>query len=626
MLRLLVASLVLFGGTALASPPPPPLPGLSGPLSLGPYFEVLIDRDAKLSFEEVRSSRWDAEFQRHTGEVLNLGYTSSALWLRFRLPREQLPAEGLLLEIRWPLLDHIEFYVPQPGDREGLRYRQLVVGDTLPWHVREVKDRNFVFRLLPSATPGEESFYLRVTTDGTITVPAYLWRSDVFASYSRTSQIGFGMFYGLLLALILYNLMLFISLRDIAYLYYVLYAVAFAIGLVCFDGFGFEYFGPDGQWWPNNGFATFSSLAALFAMQFVRAFLGTAASAPYSDRVLQVVVGISGFLAFCGATGWLLSYRYVTTSMTMIMLFTPALVAFIGIRAMLGGYRVARFLLLAWVFLLAGFVISSLRTFGVLPYTFYTLHSIHVGIATDLLLLSFALADRINFMRREARLEKAKAQAMEIASRHKSELLLRVLPEAVIPRLQAGESPIADQFADVTVVFADIIGFTPLSERLGPKRMVLLLNDLFGRFDLAASRLGVEKIETTGDGYLAVGGAPRPLDNHPEAVAEFALAIVGAASEVPVSETEHVQIRVGIHTGPVFAGVVGESRFHYKIFGETVNTASRIQGHAGSGRILISESTFKRVQSKFNIRKHDVVELKGHGPMQTYWLLSRSTS
>jgi class 3 adenylate cyclase len=214
--------------------------------------------------------------------------------------------------------------------------------------------------------------------------------------------------------------------------------------------------------------------------------------------------------------------------------------------------------------------------------------------------------------------------ALEREERKSQALLSNVFPEPVIARLRSGESPIADQFADVTVVFADIVEFTPLAERLGPKRTVLLLNELFRMFDQCALRLGVEKIETTGDGYLAVGGAPGILDDHPEAVAQFALDVTEPARLTRISETEHIQIRVGVHTGPVFGGVIGESRFHYKIFGETVNTASRIQGQSRPGHVLVSETTYKRIRHKYSLEEHGTIDLKGHGPMRTYWLKARS--
>jgi class 3 adenylate cyclase len=223
------------------------------------------------------------------------------------------------------------------------------------------------------------------------------------------------------------------------------------------------------------------------------------------------------------------------------------------------------------------------------------------------------IAYRLRLRQREMR------AALEREERKSHELLVNVFPAAVVPRLRAGESPIADQFADVTVVFADIVEFTPLAERLGPKRTVVLLNDLFRRFDQAASRLGVEKIETAGDGYLAVAGAPQPHDDHPTAAADFALAAVEAARE------QGVPIRVGIHTGPIFGGVIGESRFHYKVFGDTVNVASRVQGQALPGRILASEATGKRIAATHVLEERGTIELKGHGPMRTWWLLSRIT-
>ena len=212
-------------------------------------------------------------------------------------------------------------------------------------------------------------------------------------------------------------------------------------------------------------------------------------------------------------------------------------------------------------------------------------------------------------------------QAIELEQKKSRQLLLRVFPEAVIPRLNAGENPIADEFADVTVLFSDIVGYTALAEELGPRKTVMLLNDLYKRFDQIAAELSVEKIETVGDGYLAVGGAPERNDNHPQSVAAMALRMIEAAREVPVANGERVQIRIGLHTGPVFGGVIGEHRFHYAIFGETVNVASRVQSQSQPGGVLVSESTYKRLKGNHRLEECGSMELKGHGPMRTYWLL-----
>jgi class 3 adenylate cyclase len=275
-------------------------------------------------------------------------------------------------------------------------------------------------------------------------------------------------------------------------------------------------------------------------------------------------------------------------------------------------------------FLLLGFTLSAigavLAWLGMGLKTHLDTEPLLTGVSIAAIL---GYAAMIGYRAQRLRKQQRKTRAaLEQEERKSQQLLSNVFPEPVIPRLRAGESPIADQFADVTVVFVDIVEFTPLAERLGPKRTVLVLNELFRKFDQSALRLGVEKIETTGDGYLAVGGAPGALDDHAEAVAQFALEALEAARSTSVSEAEHVRIRVGIHTGPVFGGVIGESRFHYKIFGETVNTASRIQGQARPGRILVSETTYKRIQVTHALEEHGTLDLKGHGPMRTYWLVS----
>jgi signal transduction histidine kinase len=389
---------------------------------------MLVDQDAKLGLEEVRG----AAFQQNSQDVPNLGFTSSALWLRFRLPLELSLDEELLVEIRHPPLDRIELYVPVAGEEARTRYERRVVGDRLPWDVREVKDRHYVFRL-KRAPRDSDHIYLRVTTTGNLLVPAYLWHPDLFAAHSRASELGFGLFYGLLLALILYNLMLFISVRDRLYLYYVLYGVSFSLWLLVFDGFAFAYFGPEGDWWANNAFATFTSLAALFGALFARNFLSTRGFAPWADRLLITFAFIGGFLAFCGATDWIVSYRAIASSNAATAIALAVTVLFVAVRAMLAGYRGARFFLLAWAALLVSLVVFPLRSFGILPVTFFSTYSVHLGLALDLILLSFALGDRFNLMRREARLARTEARAMEIASKHKSDFLANMSHELRTP-------------------------------------------------------------------------------------------------------------------------------------------------------------------------------------------------
>ena len=242
------------------------------------------------------------------------------------------------------------------------------------------------------------------------------------------------MFYGLIAALILYNLMLFLSVQDRLYLYYVLYASTLAGWLLGYDGFVYEYLGYEGGgWWPNNGLAISVSLALAFGAQTARSFLDTPRSAPLLDPILATLVAVAGVLAVFAATGWLVPYHIVFMSISVMAVLLTATVLFVGVRALSAGYRSARFFLLAWAALLVSLVVFPLRNFALLPHTFLVSHSIHIGFALDLILLSFALGDRFNLMRREARFARIEARAMEIASKHKSDFLANMSHELRTP-------------------------------------------------------------------------------------------------------------------------------------------------------------------------------------------------
>jgi signal transduction histidine kinase len=478
-----VLALSAAAGITAARPPAPPLPDSRGPILLGPYFEVFVDREAKLGFEEVRT----APFERSTQEVPSFGFTGSAIWLRFRLPSDLSSDEELLLEIRNPPLDRIEFYVPAPTAQFQ---RQQVVGDTLPWGLREIKDRNYVFRL--KRTEGDDQdLYLRVTSQGAMVVGAYLWRPDEFATHSRAAQLAFGFFYGLLLALIFYNLMVFLSIQDRLYLYYVLYGITSSMWLFASDGFVFEYLGPEGGWWPNNGFATCLGLSLLFGAHFARTFLDAGRVSRWADHLLMTFTVAGGLLAICGASGWFLSYRSILSSMSAIAILVAAAVLFVAVRALLAGYRAARFLLLAWAALLVSLVVYPLRNFGLLPQTFFTAYSVHIGLALDLILLSFALGDRVKLMRREAQLAKTEARAMEIATKHKSDFLANMSHELRTPLnaiLGFSEMLRERYFGDLTAKQAEYVN----DIREAGSHLLALINDILDLSKVEAGRMELD--------------------------------------------------------------------------------------------------------------------------------------
>jgi class 3 adenylate cyclase len=212
------------------------------------------------------------------------------------------------------------------------------------------------------------------------------------------------------------------------------------------------------------------------------------------------------------------------------------------------------------------------------------------------------------------------AKALD-AERQKSErLLLNILPGPVATRLKANEQPIADGFSDVTVLFADIAGFTPFAERMPPHELVSLLNAIFSRFDALAERQGLEKIKTIGDAYMLAAGIPEPRADHAEAVVEMALDMVDAAREFKEPDGSPIQMRIGINTGPVVAGVIGTKKFIYDLWGDTVNTASRMESHGLRGTIQLSETTRRLLPDRYALEPRGPVEIKGKGAMKT-WLV-----
>ena len=210
------------------------------------------------------------------------------------------------------------------------------------------------------------------------------------------------------------------------------------------------------------------------------------------------------------------------------------------------------------------------------------------------------------------------------AERERSEqLLLNILPVPIADRLKSGESTIADGFDEVTVLFSDLVGFTEMSSKISAEKLVGRLNDVFRAFDSLATDLGVEKIKTIGDAYMVVGGLPLPQSDHAERIAEMGLGMLRAIDDYNDKADEPLGIRIGINTGPVVAGVIGSTKFAYDLWGDAVNTASRMESTGAPGRIQVSESSNTLLKDTFELEHRGLVSVKGKGEMDTYFLVRR---
>jgi class 3 adenylate cyclase len=214
-------------------------------------------------------------------------------------------------------------------------------------------------------------------------------------------------------------------------------------------------------------------------------------------------------------------------------------------------------------------------------------------------------------------------QALEMEQQKSERLLLNILPEAVAQQLKQEQRTIAEHFAEVTVLFADIVGFTQLSAGIPPDEMVRLLNQIFSAFDQLAEQHGLEKIKTIGDAYMVVGGLPTKRPNHTEAIADMALDMQKAIVRFNVEQNQSFSMRMGIHTGPVVAGVIGIKKFIYDLWGDTVNIASRMESQGLAGCIQVTQAIYERLKDNYQLEERGSVYIKGKGQMVTYLLKER---
>ena len=219
--------------------------------------------------------------------------------------------------------------------------------------------------------------------------------------------------------------------------------------------------------------------------------------------------------------------------------------------------------------------------------------------------------------------EKTFLADLEQEKRRSETLLLNILPRSIVNRMRNGETTIADRISEATILFCDVVGFTTLSQDLTPDRTIDFLNKIFSGFDRLVAEHAVEKIKTIGDAYMVAAGIPEAQSDHANRIAALAPRMLDAVATIATATDLPLQARIGIHTGPIIAGVIGTHKFAYDVWGDTVNTASRMESHSLPGRIQLSGATRVALGNGFKLERRGVIEVKGKGMMETYFLNGR---
>ncbi len=362
-------------------------------LALTGHLQVAIDPDGRADAAAMFARQARGQFAPLPGGRAAFGFTEGAHWFHATLRNQSHPEQRWLLVLHYPLLDNVDIYLRYPDGR----VEHATSGDTLPFSARSIRYRHpNVWVDLPQRT--EVELLVRVSSRSSMQVPLALYTPKAFAELERDSQFGIGLFYGILLALFCYNLVLWLSLRDASHFWYMFHVSAFGLVMFCLNGLAFEYLWPNSPWWANQAIPVSMALSQIAMHQFCRVFLELRQRQPRADKVS---LGIIGYFILMGLLSFVVDYRAAVRPMTLAVFPGAAFILYLAITSIRQGYAPAKVFLLAWAFLLLGTALYASVSVGLLNKNFLTEYGIQIGSAMEMILLSFALAYRYAKLRGE---------------------------------------------------------------------------------------------------------------------------------------------------------------------------------------------------------------------------------
>lgn len=569
------------------------------PVNLTDTMEFYIDEGGNLDFTEILKLP-DAQFQPAAGR--NPGFTVKPVWLRFRLPDYE---ERMLLRHDYALTDYLTLYAPAASGG----YSSQTTGDMQPFSTRALRQR------LPSFwidAVKNRWYYIRLQTYGSVNLSFQLMTAQQAMEHDNVSQYFLGIFFGTILVMFFYNLFIFVSLREPAYVFYCLYIASFALVAATLNGSAFQLLWPESPWLQNHAFPLFANLAMGCGLVFVALFLNLSELNRWLYRIAWGMAAIP--LLFFIAT----LAVHPGTMVKATNAFGIPWVLFIlssGIYAFVRGYKPARYFLLAWIMMLLGTTVFTLTTRGVLPPNPFLLNGMFFGSALEVILLSLALADRINQLKKDKERLQLEALARQRLltdsySRFFPRRILDLLNRESVEQIQLGDAA----RREMTVLFADIRGFTSISEKMTPEENFRFLNSYLKRVGPIIRENDGFIDKYIGDGIMAL---------FPEQAASALHAAIKMQATVRKynhhrmrSGYDPIRVGIGIHKGPLMVGTVGEAeRMDGTVISDAVNLAARIESLTKKfdAGILISEMVFHELPdpTQYNARVIARVKVKG---------------
>lgn len=576
-------------------------------IEIGRNFSYYEDTAKNKTIAQISAGEFAGNFVDSTTDTLNFGQTNNDYWLKVTFERKSDAPRSRVLEIDQSNIDIVEFYAPVAGGK----FEVHAAGMLYPFGARQIKNRNFVFAI-ELAQGEQKTFYIRARTCGGLILPFVFWDKETFTDYNANVQHGLGFYYGIMLVMILYNLFIYFSVRDVSYFYYVCYITGLLWLQLVLTGHGFQYIWPNGTWLQRNSYILSSNFMLAAVLMFSKRFLNTKELVPRLDKAFKITIGFLTFLFFTP----LVLPPEITTKATLAVTIPPVvMVLAAAIIAFVKKYRPARFFLLAFTVLQLAGIIVVLKFTNVLGSNVFTDYGLYFGSALEVVLLSIALADRINIMKTEK--EEAQRKTLEM-QKILTESYARFVPRDFLANLGKDsilDVKLGDQIQkNMAILFSDIRSFTTLSENMTPEENFNFINSYLGRMSPIIQRHGGFIDKFIGDAIMAL-------------FQKSVVDAVGAGVEMQLYLKEYnayrtgkgykpIEIGIGVHTGSLMLGTIGaEDRLEGTVISDTVNLASRIETltKVYGSRIAVSETTILEIKplQKFHFRFLDRVTVKG---------------
>ncbi|MDX1959311.1 MAG: 7TM diverse intracellular signaling domain-containing protein [Leptospiraceae bacterium] len=576
-----------------------------GKIVIGIYTEYLEDKEGELGFQDIlkKETGWVQSQQKN----LNFGFATSAYWIRFQIENLQIQNQNWLLEISYPFLDRIDFY---SQDKTG-KYQVETTGDQFPFSNRKIPNRKFILTV-PLSNESTKVYYLRIESKGgSNSFPAILYSPEELIDNENSETISIGIFYGVFFALLIYNSILFISIKDKSYFYYIFQLISSILLFCAINGLGQMYLWPNWVWFNNKAFPIFGNIAITSICLFLRNYLSTKINTPIAHKYLK-------FLIFLCLLNLILSlfipYQYSIKIILCLLFYSSFLVIWILAKTIFK-VRAARYLAIGWVFMVLGLLTFALKSIGILPENFFTHNSSQIGSIFEMISFSIGLGDKINMLREEKLQTQKKAieeQKKLITSyaRFVPEQLLTFLGKDIITKVSLGDSI----QKEMTILFSDIRGFTTISEKLSPSENFGFINSYLEIMGPIIRKHNGFIDKYIGDGIMALFPIS-PVDS-----INASIEMLDELHNLNVKRKKKgfglISIGIGIHTGSQMLGIIGEKeRMEGTVISDVVNTASRLEGLTKiySSALIVSEDVLKNIpdKSKYQNRYLDTVKVKG---------------